>query len=162
MKSGTATKQPNPYYSTHKHGFESLPNNSSTCRWCDGYTSDELHCTTGEQPQETAGEHNPLPWYVKDGKGIMLGSSGKKDSIFICDRSAGTWVAELPAGKESQANAEFIVTAVNSHDDLIAALEQFVDASREQDQTALAMRIDVARQRAERALAKARGRGAGR
>src|SRR5690242_19371729 len=80
------------------------------------------HCAS-EQPQETADEHNPLPWYVKDGKGVMLGSSGKKDSIFICDRSAGTWVAELPAGKESEANAEFIITAVNSHAELVAALE---------------------------------------
>jgi hypothetical protein len=68
------------------------------------------------------GEHNPLPWYVKDSKGVMLGSSGNKGAIFICDRSAGTWVAELPAGKESEANAALIVRAVNAHAALVQAL----------------------------------------
>jgi hypothetical protein len=120
-------------------------------------THAEHYKPADEQPQETASEHSPLPWYVKDGKGVMLGSSGKKDSIFICDRSAGTWVAELPAGKESEANAELIVTAVNSHAELVAALEQL-----EQYAASLEMRLNkpegAARREARTAVENARPR----
>jgi hypothetical protein len=33
----------NPYYATHKHAFEGLPNDSVTCRWCEKGFTDALH-----------------------------------------------------------------------------------------------------------------------
>ncbi len=61
-------------------------------------------------------------WYLKDGKGVFLGSSGNKDSIFICSR-ATTWLAELPAGKESEQIAHQIVREHNSWQQLRQACE---------------------------------------
>jgi len=49
----------NPYYTTHKHAFEPLPNDSVTCRWCEKSCSDALHCNvlTGEEDvSETEGD----------------------------------------------------------------------------------------------------------
>lgn len=62
--------------------------------------------------------------HVKDGRGIMIGSSGKPKSIFICSSDAKTWIAELPEGKESEAWVAKIVSRFNAHSALVEALKQ--------------------------------------
>jgi hypothetical protein len=81
-----------------------------------------------QQQQLEKQQHSKTPWFSKVGKGVMLGSSGKKDSIFICDASNASWVAELPAGLESEANAAFIVTACNSFERMREALRELLAA----------------------------------
>jgi hypothetical protein len=80
-------------------------------------------------------EHAPTPWDVKC-----------EDSIW----SGYEWVADTG----NAANAEFIVRAVNSHDDLICALKVlrgFMPPSGDDN-------IDAALNLADAALAKAEGR----
>ncbi len=52
-------------------------------------------------------EHSPLPW-IADGSDIRDMDEGQPDNL----------VAETRGGKERFTNAEFIVHACNSHDDL--------------------------------------------
>ncbi|MCK5445110.1 MAG: hypothetical protein KAI73_05755 [Rhodospirillaceae bacterium] len=76
-------------------------------------------------------EHTPIPWNVETGnadgdKLIWIGSPGND----ICDlyhkraEHGVDLVEHFHLKENAEANAEFIVTAVNSHDGLLEALEQ--------------------------------------
>ena len=88
--------------------------------------------------------HTPTPWFV--GK---KGRTGQR--VFATQQGTDGVVA---TGIENHANAEFIVRAVNAHDDLLRALQAFVDCQCERDMTALCSRFDKACQIARDAIAK--------
>lgn len=85
--------------------------------------------------------HTPTPWQT--------------DQDGFIESMAGTYIAEVSSDSdkaEAQADAEFIVRAVNSHEELLDALERIVVECNLDD----AM-LDVVRQIAEKAIAKAEG-----
>lgn len=64
-------------------------------------------------------EHTPTPWKVFD------------DDLTKVKNLEGVGVAVMSGGNrftllEQQRNAQFIVTAVNSHDELVSALSEYV------------------------------------
>lgn len=63
-------------------------------------------------------EHTPVPWHVGGDGRIVYEETG----YAICNAVVyhGKW--------DGQENAAFIVRAANAHDDLVAALEAWVDA----------------------------------
>ena len=102
-----------------------------------------------------AAEHSPTPWvkhYSRDDSG----------DIGIAAPGAGNVIAEVfseinEAGKKeiaiAEANANFLLCAVNCHDDLVKACQYIVDAGENGDEmTAIEM--------ARAALAKAKAGGA--
>ena len=68
--------------------------------------------------------HTETPWRVfttPDGRKIV--GVGDKDGQGILDRGFGVWAWN---DAEGIANAELVVRAVNSHDDLVAALKDAI------------------------------------
>lgn len=63
-------------------------------------------------------EHTELPWRVFRTKDLVYIGVGDGNAEGILDAGFGLW----KSGPERDANAEFIVNAVNSHADLVAAL----------------------------------------
>lgn len=64
-------------------------------------------------------KHTALPWQVFTTKtGVYIGV-GDKEGVGILDAGFGLW----SDGAERDANAAFIVRAVNSYDDLLAVAE---------------------------------------
>jgi hypothetical protein len=67
-------------------------------------------------------EHTPTPWHRN------IPPASKYNTIFS---GRNTHVLHLSSSgldnKEIEANADFIVRAVNAHDDLVAALEAVID-----------------------------------
>ena len=59
-------------------------------------------------------EHTPTPWYVAGGKTIRYGVKGAGGDGWI---GKANW-------QNGEANAEFIVRAVNAHDDLVSMLKE--------------------------------------
>lgn len=68
--------------------------------------------------------HTPTPWKIwsndivakdSDGDDLIIAGIGKTASLRSC-------VYSEPVGKVKQANAQFIVTACNAHEDLVKAL----------------------------------------
>lgn len=94
-------------------------------------------------------DHTPLPWAIYDyggqipryPKNIIEAPTG--ESIAIIE---GGWPQCTQA--ENEANARFIVKAVNSHDALIEALQRLIDSTAGGDN----VQIDAARQLAEHTL----------
>ena len=71
--------------------------------------------------------HTETPWRVfttPDGRKIV--GVGDKDGQGILDRGFGVWAWN---DAEGIANAELVVRAVNSHDDLVTALKEMRDAA---------------------------------
>jgi hypothetical protein len=72
------------------------------------------------------GKHTATPWQVHD-------NCGRKGEIGILADDAPCLIAIMANGGrgewpiEAKANAEFIVRAVNAHDDLLAALTELVN-----------------------------------
>lgn len=71
-------------------------------------------------------QHTPTPWHVGDGKAarIIYG----QDGYAIADAT----VYHGRHGGAEEANAAFIVRAVNAHDDLVAALRKARNAISEE------------------------------
>lgn len=70
----------------------------------------------------TEQKHSPTPWRV----GIVDGGSPQRILEPTGKYIIRCWNDSLIPVSEAEANALFIVTACNSHDDLLAALEEFV------------------------------------
>ena len=79
-------------------------------------------------------EHTPTPWFLGPTPGYLGGTQYKDDGARHSDpitiRSpahteeiATVWTYLLP----TEANAEFIVRACNSHDEVLAALERLLE-----------------------------------
>lgn len=81
-------------------------------------------------PSASGPQHSPLPWQIGvNGKCVRHDRESNPQYrrgpiIADCDCSHGLG----EAGQVDQANARFIVTACNSHDDLLAALKALVAA----------------------------------
>ena len=73
----------------------------------------------------SARKHTPTPWGVELDTCITLGEDN--DSW---DEQGNPWHAEAygQGAETDQANAEFIVRAVNAYDELVAALEELLEA----------------------------------
>lgn len=96
-------------------------------------------------------KHTPVPWIVRRAtpqamRRCELGPDGwvpiaeREEGQFICIIvDCDEWQGNIPpygaiaaipgTGPEAMANANFIVTAVNAHDDLLAALEVALTAA---------------------------------
>ena len=68
-------------------------------------------------------EHTPTPWQL-----IWHGTEAPYP-LSIHAETGASWITR-DGEVSSRANASFIVTAVNRHDDLVAALEYLSDESR--------------------------------
>lgn len=98
-------------------------------------------------------EHTPVPWDI---------FNGGRSTLLHIDTAAenpiggGVAICSVPATKDGigGANADFIVRAVNAHDDLVAALKACVDIF--EIQPGRMMPVVVRRQRREDALVRAR------
>ncbi len=70
-------------------------------------------------------KHTPTPWFIerinKQAPSIVHIVSRKGGTI--SDEVASVYCAD--AGSEQEANAKFIVKAVNCHDELLAALKEY-------------------------------------
>ncbi|MCK8788244.1 hypothetical protein M0638_28235, partial [Roseomonas sp. NAR14] len=68
--------------------------------------------------ESSSTKHTPMPWSIdQDGKTALITSNG--ELIAECG------ISDLPV-KQDQANAAFIVRAVNAHDALVAALRELL------------------------------------
>lgn len=56
MTTTTKVQDENLYYTTHKHAFEGLPNDSVTCRYCKRSFTDKLHCNVSDRDFKTGGD----------------------------------------------------------------------------------------------------------
>jgi len=88
-------------------------------------------------------KHTPTPWHVVD----------KPDSDWLDVESEHMGVCRLPRDRFASGDAAMIVRAVNAHDDLVAALRNLLHEARHFGNP----EMDVAKDAAEAALAKAEG-----
>ena len=76
-------------------------------------------------------EHTPLPWRVEQETDLIWGACNTDDfstrgmGYSIVEGKSGSWNKGKPDMDEREANAAFIVKAVNAHDALIEALRPF-------------------------------------
>ena len=99
--------------------------------------------------------HTPGPWQVA-GHGTTVDHTherSRRPPVARCGLTHGLG----PAGDEDRANAEFIVRACNSHDELLAALRELTRAW-DSTQFPVSDRMDAALKDADAAIAKAEGR----
>jgi len=74
-------------------------------------------------------EHTPTPWRVEDGTDLIWGACNPDDrssygmGYSIVEGKAPGWKPYKPSMEEREANAAFIVKAVNSHDALVEAIK---------------------------------------
>lgn len=97
-------------------------------------------------------DHTPTPWEVFDNGRLLVIAPGAGWSVFEIEAS------HQPDRPTHEANAAFIVRAVNAHDDLVKALRTIVDgASADVSDTAIVIGSDAkaALAFARAALAKA-------
>jgi hypothetical protein len=93
-------------------------------------------------------KHSPLPWFVpKAGQNMFVGG-------LVARESDGRAVAHC-AQATSEADAEFIVRVVNSHDDLMDLAKHIV---RFADAAPKSISLRVLAKRAAYTIAKAEGR----
>lgn len=91
--------------------------------------------------------HTPTPWRTYAGRAIVFDADG--NYVAYCGQS------HFIETEEQKANAEFIVRACNSHDELVAALEDLSGlCERAWDGIVIGKPI---RNTAKRVLAKAKG-----
>jgi len=75
-------------------------------------------------------EHTPTPWRVEEGTDLIWGACNPDDrttygmGYSIVQGKSGAWGARQPDMDEREANAAFIVKAVNNHDALVSVLEK--------------------------------------
>ena len=81
-------------------------------------------------------EHTPIPWYTE----LVTKTDTGLQATIICARNDSRWpsggrtIAEVGHWRDRidpEADAQFIVRAVNNHDKLLAALEGLVGAFRD-------------------------------
>jgi len=97
-------------------------------------------------------KHTPTPWVYMSTKGIYLGCDENQKMAYAIESPSGnSWVLQL----DREANAEFIVRAVNAHDELLRACNALVECQGEKAPTAFNMKFDSAVQKARDAIAKA-------
>lgn len=81
---------------------------------------------TGETPSKTEDgfvAHTPTPWKVYRTPSGAIRGIGEANGDGILDHHGGFW----RMGAEAEANAAFIVRAVNAHDDLIETLHEVAE-----------------------------------
>ena len=111
-------------------------------------------------------EHTPLPWYAL-GWGISAEARNVRRPVAMCvpiTPMSGRENAEArrTSDEQQRANAKFIVLAVNTHDDLLAALEDLLKSYEsivhdEYDGTSSLTAWLVKAARARAAIAKVKG-----
>jgi hypothetical protein len=108
--------------------------------------------------------HTPTPWRLEiEGDERMVVSSAidkDGDRVLVCDLYRGGYdYSDL--GYSMDANAAFIVRAVNSHDELVAALEGICAGEIDASGTAIILGNDAWTKlsNAMHALSRARGEG---
>ena len=70
-------------------------------------------------------KHTPTPWGIyHEPEGQVFIGTAEGEPWFICRIRHGCNEHGQPEGVEDKANAEFIVRAVNHHDELVAMLEE--------------------------------------
>lgn len=74
-------------------------------------------------------KHTPTPWYLGMQPATIFASSVNGIDPRICQTDGGA----NNTMKEAKANAAFIVRAVNSHDELVAAIQTVIDCHNEGD-----------------------------
>lgn len=98
-------------------------------------------------------EHSPTPW-------LWVDLTGDDETQWWLNSTSGETIlfaAEHRNLHIKNANAEFMIRAVNSHDDLVAALEELTDAYLQLHASGVSVTNRSAYFRARNALAKARG-----
>lgn len=93
--------------------------------------ADSGRCPTASS-NESHSQHSPLPWRVDGCKGSIyqfdiVGPNG--EDLAYANESDG---ADEPSVYPAQANADFIVRACNSHDELLAALKAYRASCRKE------------------------------
>ena len=69
-------------------------------------------------------EHTPIPWKASDDRKDFIGQYGEKEGWNIWTEDGTAVVAFSPSyGACGEADANFIIKAVNSHDQLVEALK---------------------------------------
>lgn len=97
-------------------------------------------------------QHTPTPWIVSKRNAGAIPLHFQPPEVL--GRNGDMCVAtQLGNGKEAEANAEFIVRAVNSHDALVAALETLLQKCRVRNG-----QLELDQARAALALAKGEGK----
>lgn len=100
-------------------------------------------------------KHTPTPWKYGSTKGIYLGTDPDQKRRYAIESPSGnSWILQL----DDKANAEFIVRAVNAHEDLLEACKALIDCQGERVPTAFNIRYDRAVQMAWAATTKAEGK----
>ncbi len=78
-------------------------------------------------------EHTPTPWRVEEGTDLIWGACDPDDltsrgmGYSIVEGKPPHWKPYKPSRDEREANAAFIVKAVNNHEALVQALQALVD-----------------------------------
>lgn len=94
---------------------------------------DNGYCTLKTPAKPAAPvEHTPIPW-ITDGRFISA-SDFRPGTGFIADTEISS---SLRKPGESKANAEFICRAVNTHDKLLKALQAFVRATKDTEDSTI-------------------------
>lgn len=77
-------------------------------------------------------EHTPTPWRVEEGTDLIWGACNPDDQstrgmgYSIAQGKSGSWGDRKPDMDEREANAAFIVKAVNNHDALTKAINNYL------------------------------------
>ena len=114
-------------------------------------------------------QHTPTPWSIKcqedldpEGNGYIWAIKGKRLSEEKNLNGGWKHYVQNPAVANSEANAEFIIRACNSHDALLEVLETLMDLEGGEpgsyDDPDTQERADEIWQYASNAIAKAKGR----
>lgn len=93
-------------------------------------------------------KHTPTPWFRN------IRANGKYPTIFAGRNQHVCSVSQQKTGDEIEANIDFIVTACNAHEDLVAALRELV--THNDHQTGAAFNYKAS-EKAWAAIAKAEG-----
>lgn len=93
-------------------GFESRGVRRDACPQC-GKT----------RASETAAKHSPLPWNIWPDRFVSVNGSPKTQPVIGTEDAPVCYVSKDGGSPCDEANAQLIVTAVNSHAALVGALE---------------------------------------
>lgn len=87
-------------------------------------------------------DHTPTPWRVEEGTDLIWGACNPDDmstygmGYSIVQGKSGSWGDRKPGMDEREANAAFIVKAVNSHDALVKSLQDIVFTAEDDEKWA--------------------------
>lgn len=105
---------------------------------------DEGWTPKSDAPTPTQGEHSPLPWRGERINGAILLKDAEDHSI------AEVWSSFIDSIDD--ANAAFIVKAVNNHEKLVAALREVRQMNQYIVELSDKARVENARQQATQAI----------